>query len=90
MISPTIGRVIWFYPTADSTGQAYPAFVNYVHSDRMINVAGFTHVGTTFSESSVTLVQEGDDEPRSAHARWMPYQVGQAKKHEAPQAPAAA
>lgn len=80
MIQPTVGRVVWFYPGADSSGQAFPALVNFVHSDRCINVAGFNHGGTPFSHSSCQLVQEGDAEPLGAHARWMPYQVGQAKK----------
>jgi hypothetical protein len=86
MIQPTIGRVIWFYPTADSSGQAQAAFVIYVHGDRMINVAGFNHYGTAFSQNSCQLVQEGDSEPTGAHARWMPYQMGQAKAQQTPAA----
>ncbi len=86
MIKPTIGRVVWFYPTADSSGQAQPALVNFVHSERCINVAGFNHGGTPFSQNSCLLIQEGDPEPSGAHARWMPYQVGQAKKQETPAA----
>lgn len=91
MISPTVGRVIWFTPPpADRliglTHQPWPALVTYVHGDRMINIAGFNSNGTPFSRTSVRLLQ--DDEKPSYEgepvASWMPYQVAQAATVTAP------
>ena len=89
MISPTIGRVVWYSPAfvhripGEPNDQLFPALVTYVWNDRMINLVAFTANGTPFGVTSVTLVQEGDASPIERFARWMPYQVGQAKKHEA-------
>lgn len=80
MIHPTVGRVIWFTPALanrNSDNQPWPAFVTYVHGDRMVNVAGFNSNGTPFSQNSVDLLQD-DDQPRNPdgfYASWMPYQV---------------
>lgn len=86
MIKPTVGRVIWFYNSqeeVEANKQPRPAFITYVHSDHLINVGGFNHNGTVFSQDSCHLVQEEDDAiPHGFHARWMPYQTTQAKKHE--------
>lgn len=87
MIKPTIGRVVWFQPTCTPDQplrqQPYPALICYVHSDTLINVGYFNEGGTCGSATSVRLVQEGEDVPANGHfAEWMPYQVGQAKKHE--------
>lgn len=80
MIKPTIGRVLWFYQHADIM-QPAPVFVTYVHSDAMVNVAGFTNNGEPFKQNSCTLVQEGQDLPQAGfYATWMPYQQQQAKK----------
>ena len=84
MISPTVGRVVWFYPEAEESGddRPWPGFVCKVFSDTMINVAGFNAWGTTFSQHSCQLIQ-GDESPTGPHCRWMPYQKGQAAKTEA-------
>jgi hypothetical protein len=87
MIKPTIGRVVWFQPSAQDgqplRTQPYPALVCYVHSDTLINVAYFNEGGTAGSATSVRLVQDGEDVPGNGYfAEWMPYQVGQANKHE--------
>lgn len=90
MIKPTIGRVVLFQPTkgadAPLRAQPYPALICYVHSDNCINLAYFNEGGTACSAQSVTLIQEEADKEglTAGHfAEWMPYQVGQAKKHEA-------
>ena len=51
----------------------------------MVNLAAFDQNGVPFAATSVTLIQEEDDTyPAYGNfAQWMPYQVGQAKKHEA-------
>ena len=82
MISPTIGRVVWYWPTAEQTGQPWAALVTYVHSDRMINVGGWDANGNPVRATSIALLQD-DDEPKGPHCQWMPYQKGQAAKTEA-------
>jgi len=82
IITPTIGRVVW-YQSAERTAQPYAALVTYVHSDRMVNLGGFTANGVPFAATSVTLVQDGDEKPAYSYCEWMPYQKGQAAKTEA-------
>jgi hypothetical protein len=88
VISPTPGRVVWFYPAphdgiATLNNQPLAAIVADVHSDRLINLAVFDAYGNTQQRSNVHLVQPGDATPDSAHASWMPFQVGLAAKHQA-------
>lgn len=89
MIKPTIGRVVWYRandndPIKLDSKQPLAALVTYVHSDRMVNLVVFDPNGVPASRTSVTLVQEGDGILNgSSYAEWMPFQVGQAKKHEA-------
>lgn len=86
MIKPSVGRVVWFTPYADAENyhgdQPMAAIVTYVFGDRMVNLAVFDHNGNSKPYTSVTLVQEGDPRPDGRFAEWMPYQIGQAKKHE--------
>jgi hypothetical protein len=87
IITPTIGRVVWFTPVANDAyvknygDQPMAALVTYVFSDRMVNLVVFDHEGNARPHTSVDLVQEGDPKPEERYAEWMPYQVGQAKKH---------
>lgn len=89
MIKPTVGRVVWFYPEIDDEhfedqGKGpFAAMVCAVHSDFLINVVVFNEHGESEGRCDVTLVQEGQPVPFGAYAEWMPYQIGQAKKHEA-------
>jgi hypothetical protein len=84
MIKPTIGRVMWFWPVASERGaQPYASMVVYVHDDNMVNLVAFTTDGAPFPAGSVAIVHDGSpyvagDLP---YAEWMPYQVGQARKH---------
>ena len=87
MIKPTVGRVVWYYKDGlplDVNIQPRAALIAYVWGDRMVNLGGFDQNGVPFNATSVTLLQEGDDPsfPTQPVAVWMPYQVGQAKKHE--------
>lgn len=92
MIYPTPGRVVWYHPSASEAGFAVPgdgqpcaAIVARVWTDRMVNLAVFDANGACHSRTSVKLLQD-DDKPDfegQPHARWMPYQVGQAAKTEA-------
>lgn len=89
IIKPTIGRVVWFHPATNSAeGGFYPApicaaIVAYVHSDSCVNLAVFDANGNAHSKCSVALVQDGEAPPENGYyAEWMPYQKGQAAKHD--------
>lgn len=84
VISPTIGRVVWFTPEVPvfDPSQPFAALVTYVHHDRMVNLVTFNHNGLSSGVTSVPLIQEGDEKPVGGfYCEWMPYQIGQAKKH---------
>jgi hypothetical protein len=86
MIKPTIGRVVWFYPTGHKAGeQPLAAIVAHVWSDTCVNLAVFDANGRPMPNppTSVLLLQEGNERPTGGNfCEWMPYQIGQAKKHE--------
>lgn len=94
MIKPTVGRVLWYWPTTQDVTEgmfAYPgsdqpfaATVAFVHSDHMVNLQVTDHRGACHEKRSVTLLQEGDTVRRvkDGYAEWMPYQKGQAAKTE--------
>ncbi|NEW95488.1 hypothetical protein [Rhodopseudomonas sp. BR0G17] len=84
IILPSIGRVVWFHPAAQANpnGQPHAALIAYVQSERLINLAAFDENGTSYSATSVPLLQ-GDEAPPTdgtAYAEWMPFQKGQAAK----------
>jgi hypothetical protein len=86
MIKPTVGRVVWVR-RAGAIDQRQPevALIVYVHSDRLINVAGYNANGEPFRLTSLPLKQGepalDDWIPDGANfAEWMPYQVGQAAR----------
>lgn len=85
MIKPTIGRVMWYWPDKEERGdQPLASIVTYVHDDNIVNLCVFETNGRQRVGSSVPIVQEGSpyivgDSP---YVEWMPYQIGQAKKHE--------
>ena len=88
MIPPTVGRVVWYHPTQQDPGippgdQPLAAIITHVWNARMVNLVVFASEGVPFAKTSVRLAQD-DDVAELGQAQWMPYQVGQAKKHEAP------
>jgi hypothetical protein len=85
MIKPTVGRVVWMRnrPGCDDDSQPEDAHIIYVHSDTCVNLVGFNKYGTQWSMRKVYLRQEGAEAPADSYCEWMPYQIGQAKKHEA-------
>jgi hypothetical protein len=87
MIKPTVGRVVWFWPSTmregDDTKQPFAATVAYVHSDRMVNLSVVDHNGRQYGISSVPLRQPEDESPDGMFCEWMPYQQGQAAKTDA-------
>ena len=96
MIQPTVGRRVWYWPSAfdrqqNSSNsqmdyydpkQPCDAGIAFVHGDRMVNLTVADHNGKLHARCSVPLVQEGDVTPAegSAFAQWMPYQNQQARK----------
>lgn len=90
-IKPTVGRVVWFYPSAaplpegfavPELGQPLAAIVARVWHERSVNLAVFDANGVSHAFQSVPLIQEGEEAPDGHHAAWMPYQISQAKKAE--------
>lgn len=84
MISPTVGRMVWFWPSRaegePKPSQPYAAQVAYVHGDRMVNLSVVDPNGKQFAATSVKLLQDDDAEPSHGYyCQWMPFQVGQAK-----------
>lgn len=92
MIEPTPGRILWFYPHVDAgrdpNGAPLGAFLAKVISDRCVNLTVSHGDGSTYGAQNVPLLQDDDAPPAdgSAYACWMPYQKGQAAKHDAPAA----
>jgi hypothetical protein len=92
IIPPTVGRVVWYYPPGRTPPQQpQAAIVAHVWSDTCVNLAIFDDNGQPVPKppTSVLLVQEGAEVPSGGHyCTWMPYQLGQAKKHAAEDAKA--
>ncbi len=86
IITPTIGRVVHFFPGKGSEslfntheGDPCPAIITAVWGDRCINVAVFDPNGNPVPDppTSVQLQQPGDPAapPELHRCEWMPYQV---------------
>lgn len=90
IITPTNGRIVWYTPDALSDplvihDKATPlaAMVVHVWGDRMVNLVVFDSDGYQHRRTSVTLVQDDDPKPSGGrYCEWMPWQLGQAKRHE--------
>ncbi len=101
MIDPTVGRVVWYHPTAEeldkhghappAPGQPLAAHIASLQSPRIINLMVLDANGNPFSRTAVYLLQDDETPPEDlAYAAWMPYQKGQAAKTEALEAKTAA
>ena len=91
MISPTVGRVVWYHPSDDQRIEGQPsdqvcaAIVTYVWSDTMVNLTVLTPNGVPYGVTLVTLVQDGA-KTGGRWCEWMPFQKSQAAKTEAAEA----
>lgn len=99
MIEPTNGRIVWYTPYNSEIegnfgmavqrakdGKIIPlaAQVCAVWGPRMVNLLVTDMNGKTYPVTSRTLLQDDDVGPEfGGYAQWMPYQKGQAAKHEA-------
>ena len=72
-ITPTVGRIVLFHSAPGTPEQA--SIITEVHSDRLISVTVFPTDGPPEVARKVPLQQPEDDEPTSAHCKWMPYQI---------------
>ena len=94
-IKPTIGRRVWFRPSAAflasnpiltqfNPEQPMDAGIVYVHHDHMVNLIVTDHVGKTLAVPSVPLLAghyvADEDTDVYCCCEWMPYQTAQAKK----------
>lgn len=83
MISPTVGRIVWFYHSGEPENPM-AAIVVKVHDDRLVNLCVFTHESHPHPRPHVVLLQDNDKPgERSEWCAWMPFQQGQAAKYEA-------
>ena len=93
MISPTVGRVVWFHPGSGDRIMRYPdqplaAHIAHVWSDTNVNLMVIDADGACCSRTSIFLMQDGGRPVSSgeAYCEWMPYQKGQAARTEAAEA----
>ena len=77
MITPTVGRIVWFfYGSLPNTELA--AIVTKVNSPTSVNLCVFAQNGHQDGFVDVQLVQPGEsrpDGPDVVFCEWMPYQV---------------
>lgn len=83
-IKPEVGRTLYYYPHASERLSGSPgplaAKVVHVHSDALVNLVVWDSNGNAHPKTSVTLVQPNNENPASAYAAWMPYQVESAER----------
>jgi len=90
MITPTVGRVLWFHPglhdkISRNPDQPLAAHVAYVWSDTVVNLMVIDHDGSTHQRTSVRLLQDGEPTLVGEECcEWMPYQKSVAKGETAP------
>lgn len=84
MITPTVGRIVWFYRYVENQGHKGPlaAIVVDVHSDTCVNLSVFDQEGVLRPEVRVYLSQPNSDVPQADYCCWMPYQVKKATGSE--------
>lgn len=88
MITPTVGRVLLFFP---QFGDQIPhdhevplnAHIAYINENGTLNLTVSDKYGVSHGRQSVFLRQDGDVvAEHMAYAEWMPYQVQVAKTHD--------
>jgi hypothetical protein len=77
---------MWYWPEKKQrSDQPWAAIVTYVHGDHMVNLSVWNNESHPIGKTSVPIVQDGSPHTASdsPYVEWMPFQVGQAKRHEA-------
>ena len=89
MIEPTVGRILYLWPSASEkarNGEPIAAIVSAVVNDSRVTVTAFPASGPRVYEN-IQLVHPDDTYPVAGpFCEWMPYQIGQAAKTEELQA----
>lgn len=103
VINPTVGRKVWYRPSKTDlqgpipmsvagsvqagTAEPLDATVLAVWGDRCVNVLVLDTQGKSFTKTSATLLQPGDEPAKDGegnvvggYVEWMPFQTGQATK----------
>lgn len=86
MISPTVGRNVWYHPGGDEAGtiakgQHLAAIIADVKSDRCVNLMVIDSYGQPSSRLDVQLLQDDDVAPVGvSFAEWQSFQKEQATK----------
>jgi hypothetical protein len=80
MITPTIGRVLWFWLNREKQSQPFDSHVCFVNDDGTVNLAYHDALGNLETALSVKLLQDSDEPSNGPEAEWMPYQKEQAAK----------
>ena len=81
MIKPTVGRVVWYWPSGTGPNtQPLAAVIACVNSDTIVNLAIFDANGEATRRTWVRLYQGEGDRPTGGFCEWMPYQIGQAAR----------
>lgn len=89
-MTPTIGRIVWYYPDEDSnictgTEDYAGCMVQNVSARNEVTVTGVDMDGDSFAVYNIPLFKP-DEVPEvykgvGGYATWMPYQVQQAEKN---------
>lgn len=76
MVTPTIGRMVHYYPPKESSsGPPLAAIIVCVWSDTCVNLAIFDKEGKPIEKppTSILLIQEGNEVPSGGHyCTWPP------------------
>ena len=89
MIYPTVGRIVWFYPSKQDITDGFiikgpqpcAATIVFIHEMQIVNLRVLDHAGEAWLFEEVLLFTEyrPDGFPERS-AEWMPYQKQQAAK----------
>lgn len=83
MITPTVGRTVWFRGRAGyRTEQPQCAFIAFVHGNNACNLQVLDSAGNASAMQDVAHWDGEGNAPAYAHWQWMPYQKGQAAKND--------
>lgn len=87
IITPTIGRKVWYWPfpteRSESGTQPFDATVAFVHPTGTINVAIISELGYAMTPRHHVRLRNTPEEAQPGECSWMPWQAGQARAQAA-------